>query len=85
MELSADDVMEHFEAYGEITDLEWLEGASDKSVETIKLYFKSRSSLQQAMKRQSHSVRRETDGELITVSTHVKFSDNAMEKQVKKK
>jgi hypothetical protein len=85
VELSADDVMEHFEAYGEITDLEWLEDASDKSVETIKLHFRFRSSLQQVLARQQHSVRREADGKLFTVKTHVKFTDNAPGGQVKKK
>jgi hypothetical protein len=82
VELSADDVMEHFEAYGEITELEWLENASDKSVETIKLHFKSRSSLQQVLARPQHSVRREADGKLFTVKTHVKFTDNAVGGQV---
>ena len=84
MELSADDVMVHFEAYGEITELEWLEDASDRSVETIKLHFKSRSSLQQLLARHHHSVRRETDGKLFTVRTHVRFTDNAAAGQVKK-
>ena len=82
VELSADDVMEHFEAYGEITELEWLENASDKSVETIKLHFKSRSSLQQVLARPQHSVRREADGKLFTEKTHVKFTDNAVGGQV---
>lgn len=83
LELSADDVLNHFSVYGEISDLEWLENANRNSVETMKLYFASRSSFQEVMRRRQHSVRREADGKLISVKTYVKFNDNAATEQVK--
>ena len=82
MELSADDVMDHFQAYGRISDMDWLESSND--TETIKLYFESSASIREALQKHKHAVARETDGKLIPVRVCVKFSDNAVKHNASK-
>jgi len=75
-ELSADDVMDHFQAYGTVSDMEWLDDAGDRGKEVMKLYFESRSSISAILRERNRRVKREADGKLIDVKTYIKFSDN---------
>ena len=86
LELSANDVMDHFAGYGEISDMDWLEiqRTNGASMETIKLYFESSTSISEALQKHQHAVPRETDGKLIPVRACVKFSDNAVKEKTSK-
>jgi hypothetical protein len=80
LELSADDVMDHFSAYGEISNMDWLENerTNGASMETMKLYFESSIGISEVLQKHQHAVPREADGKLIPVRVCVKFSDNAV-------
>lgn len=82
LELAADDVLDHFGVFGNISDMEWLDVEGGK--ETIKLYFESRESISECMKSHKHSIRRESGSKVIEVRTSVKFSDNVAGEMRKK-
>ena len=75
-ELSADDICQHFEMFGEITDVEWLDEPTEKGMEVMKLRFKGLTAVADIMQNQPHQVTRESDGKVVQVSAYVKFSDN---------
>lgn len=75
-ELSAGDVLDHFNQFGPITDMDWLEVDSNTSMETMKIYFESAASATKAMRAQRPKVKREADGKIISVKIYVQFSDN---------
>jgi hypothetical protein len=85
LELAADELLEHFGAFGSISDLEWLDNSDDSCTEVIKLYFDLRTCISEILRTHRHSVRRKTDGKLIGVKAYMKFSDNAARKQLNKK
>ena len=78
-ELTADDVLDHFSAYGQIEELEWLEDGekSQQSVEEVRLSF-GKSGAGGAMRGHKHQIIRKTDGKKIEVKVFVKFSDNVV-------
>ena len=77
-ELAADDVWDHFSAYGSILELDWLENCihESKSQEAIRLYYDNPASVSKALQMQPHHVVREADGTSVVVKAHVKFQDD---------
>ena len=83
-ELSADDILDHFGAYGDVSDLEWLDDSGNSGKEVMKLYFELPSSITAVLRECRHRVKRDADGKLIDVKAYVKFSDNAVSEHARK-
>jgi hypothetical protein len=77
-ELAADDVCDYFEAFGKILELDWLDDDWQTNTETIKLKFETAASVGSALRQHAHNIARESDGKIIAVKVHVKFSDNVI-------
>ena len=75
--MGADDVCEHFEAFGAVADLELLEDHSSATDEIVRLWFTDQRSRVSAMQHKQHRIKRISDGKEFPVKVFVSFADNA--------
>ena len=77
-ELAVDDVCDYFGVFGKVLELDWLEDQGQTDTETIKLKFETSASVGSALRQHTHNIARESDGKIVAVKVHVKFSDNVI-------
>ena len=78
-------MMDYFVQYGPIKDMDWLEYPASSGTETMKLHFESRSAVSAVLRNPKHIIERGTDGHKVAVKPYVKFSDNALGGEMRKK